>query len=96
MFFSVWARDEPQYDSSLPTGQARYFLPFLPPAPLIAGGLKGKKHHFFSKDRRLRRRNVCEGLSICFYPVYFRAESAITFSWLHPEAAKEINPVSPV
>jgi len=58
--------------------------------------MKGKKHYLFSKERRLRRRNVCEGLSICFYPVHSRAESAIAFSWLHPEAAKEINPVNPV
>ena len=63
----------------------KIFLPFLPPAPLIAEGLKGKKHHLFSKERRLRRRNVCERLSICFNPVHSRAESAIAFSWLHLE-----------
>ncbi len=74
----------------------KIFLPFLPPALLLAGGLNGKKHHLFSKERRLSRRNVCEGLSICFYPVHSRAESAIAFSWLHPEASKEINPVNPV
>ena len=72
----------------------KIFLPFQPPAPPLAGGLNGKKHHLFSKERRLSRRNVCEGLSICFYPVHSRAESAIAFSWLHPEAAKEINPVN--
>jgi len=32
----------------------------------------------------------------CFYPVHSRAESAFAFSRLHPEAAKEINPVDPV
>ncbi len=74
----------------------KIFLPFLPPAPLIAGGLNGKKYHLFSKERCLSRRNVCEGLSINFYSVHSRAESAIAFSWLHPEAAKEINPVNPV
>jgi hypothetical protein len=74
----------------------KIFLPFLPSAPLQAGGRKGKKHHRVSKKRRLRRQNVCEGLSICFYPVHSRAESAIAFSWLHPEAAKEKNPVNPV
>ena len=74
----------------------KIFLPFLPPAPLQAGGRKGKKHHRVSKKRRLRRQNVCEGLSICFYPGHSRAESAIAFSWLHPEAAKEKNPVNPV
>ena len=63
---------------------------------LRPGGLNGKKHHLFSKERRLRRRNVCEGLTICFYPVHSRAESAIAFSRLHPEAAKEINQVNPV
>jgi hypothetical protein len=31
-----------------------------------------------------------------FGPVHFRAESAIAFSGLHPEAAKEINPLNPV
>jgi len=74
----------------------KIFLPFLPPAPLLAGGRKGKKHHLFSKERCLRRRNVYEGLSICIYLVHSRAESVITFSWLHPEATKEINPVNPV
>ena len=74
----------------------KIFLPFLPPAPLLAGGPNGKKHYLFSKERRLRLGNVCEGLSICFYPVHSRAESAIAFSWLLPEAAKEINPVNPV
>ena len=71
-------------------------LRFLPPAPLQAGSRKGKEHHRVSKKRRLRLQNVCEGLSICLYPVHSRAESAIAFSWLHPEAAKEINPVNPV
>ncbi len=73
----------------------KIFLPFQPPVPLQAGGLNCKKHHLFSKERRLSRRNVCEGLTICFYPVHSRAESAIAFSWLLPEAAKEINPVNP-
>jgi hypothetical protein len=58
-------------------------------------GPNGKKRHLFSKEWRLRRRNVCERLSICFQPIHFRAESAIAFSWLHPEAAKEINPINP-
>ncbi len=31
-----------------------------------------------------------------FCQVHSRAESAIAFSLLHPEAAKEINPVNPV
>jgi hypothetical protein len=74
----------------------KIFLPFQPSAPFQTGGLNGKKHHLFSKERRLSRRNVCEGLSICSYPVHSRAESAIAFSRLHPEAAKEINPVNPV
>ncbi len=74
----------------------KIFFAFLPPAPLLAGGLNGKKHHLFSKERCLSRRNVCEGLSVCFYPVHSRAGSAIAFSWLHPEAAKEINPVNPI
>jgi hypothetical protein len=72
------------------------FLPFQPPAPILAGGLNGKKYHIFSKERRLRGRYICEGLSTCYYSVHSRAESAIAFSWLHPEAAKEINPVNPV
>ena len=63
----------------------KIFVSFQPPAQPLAGNLKGKKHHLFSKERRLRRREVCEGLSICFYPVLSRAESAIAFSWLHPE-----------
>ena len=31
-----------------------------------------------------------------FDSVHFRAESAIAFSRLHPEAAKEIDPINPV
>jgi hypothetical protein len=31
-----------------------------------------------------------------FSPGHSRAESAIAFSWLHPEAAKEKNPTNPV
>ena len=58
--------------------------------------MKGKKHYLFSKELRLRLGNVCEGLSIRFYPILSRAESAIAFSWLHPEAAKEINRVNRV
>jgi hypothetical protein len=54
-----------------------------------------KKHHLFSKERHLKTRNVFEGLSICSSQVHSRAESAIAFSRLHPEAAKEINPVNP-
>jgi hypothetical protein len=30
------------------------------------------------------------------YWAFPRAESAIAFSWLHPEAAKEMNQVNPV
>ena len=69
----------------------KIFLPFLP----AARREKGKKHHLFSKERHLRRNNIYEGLSICFYPVHSRAESAIAFSRLHPEAAKEIIQVNP-
>jgi hypothetical protein len=38
---------------------------------------------------------VGAGLSTCFYPVHSRAESAIAFSWLHPEATKEKNLFNP-
>ena len=31
-----------------------------------------------------------------FDSIHFRAESAIAFSRLHPEAAKEINPINPL
>jgi len=65
----------------------KIFLSFL---------MKSKKHHLFSRQRRLRRRNVFEELSNYFYPIHSRAESAIVLSWLHLEVAKEINPINPV
>jgi hypothetical protein len=36
------------------------------------------------------------GMNKIFCPVFSRAGSAIAFSWLHPEATKEINQVNPV
>jgi hypothetical protein len=41
------------------------------------------------------RVTICEGFGIYLYIVQTRAESAIAFSRLHPEAAKEINPTNP-
>jgi len=50
----------------------------------------------FLDKQRLGTRNTCEGLSMYVYCVLSRAESAIAFSRLHQEAAKEINLVNPV
>jgi hypothetical protein len=72
----------------------KIFLSFLPPAPLQAGGRKGKKHHRVSKKRRLRRQNVCEELSICFPRVILALKARLRFrGFIRKPRKKKIRPI---